>query len=197
MEGGGALLRDALADDEGLARGGAAVGLLPGQEAAGVGLPVKVTGVLLTLGLLTEAAVGMSFLHQKLGILAVEGAPLGLHIGANGAAHIRTLVVLQVALGHGLVDHVHRAFHEASLVGVLDAQQELAIAVPGDQVGVERRAQVAHMHIPRGRGGKTGAHLVFGDAGLHFVKPCHVHIQYLLPSSLPCLRGAVIRRQPA
>ena len=162
---------DALADDIGSALGGQTVGFLPGHVAAGVVPATPVAGILLGFGLLAEAAVGVAALHQQFCVFPVKGSALGLHIGGHGAAHVGTLVVLQVALGHGLVDDVHRALHQTALVGVLDAQDELALAVPGDQVGVERRAQVADVHISRGGGGKTGAHLAGGDPRLHLFKP--------------------------
>ena len=82
--------------------------------------------------------------------------------------------MLKVALAQRLVDHVHRALNEAALVGVLDAQQEFAAGVARNEIGIERRAQIAHVHIARGRGGKARAHLAVGDARFHFVKPCMI-----------------------
>ena len=171
VEGGGSLVGDALADDIGLSLGGEAVGLLPVHAAAGIVPAVEFAAVLLGLGLLAEAAVGVAALHQKLRVFLVERAALGLDVGGDGAADVRALVVLQVALGHGLVDHVHRALDQAALIGVLDAQDELALAVSGDQIGIERRAQVADVHVARGRGGKARAHLAGRDALFHSAEP--------------------------
>ena len=171
VEGGGSLMGDALADNIGLPFGGEAVGLLPAHAAAGVVPAVEFAAVLLGLGLLAEAAVGVAALHQQLGVFLIEGPALGLDVGGDGSADVRALVMLQVALGHGLVDHIHRALHQAALVGVLNAQDELALAVSGDKIGIERRAQVADVHVARGRGGKARAHLAGRDALFHSAEP--------------------------
>ena len=72
---------------------------------------------------------------------------------------------------HGALDDGDSVLHLPLLVGVLDAQDELALIVTGDQVGVEGGAQVAHMHIAGGRGGKPSANLALGDACFHIFKP--------------------------
>ncbi len=110
----------------------------------------------------------MTQLYQAVGVFAVGVPPLGLDIGRHGSAHVGTLVVIQAALGHGAVDHVHRAIHQAALVRVLDAEDEGAVLRAGDEPGIKGRAQVAHVHIAGGGGGETGAHLAVGDLGLHF-----------------------------
>ena len=56
-------------------------------------------------------------------------------------------------------------------VGILNAEDELAAAVAGDQPGVEGGAEVAHVHVARGGGGEAGADAVLGDAGFHLLKP--------------------------
>ena len=43
------------------------------------------------------------------------------------------------------------------LVGVLDAQYELAALAAGIEIGVQRGAQVAQVHVARGAGGKAGS----------------------------------------
>ena len=179
VEGRGALMRDALADDIGTALGGETVGLLAAHVAAGIVAPVKLAAVLLGLGLLAEAAVGVAALHQKLGVFLVERAALGLDVRGDGTADVRALVMLEVALGHGLVDHVHRALDQTALVGVLDAQDELALAVAGDEIRIERRAQVADVHVARGRGREARAHLAGRDAGFHIFKPAFIF--HILP----------------
>ena len=175
VEGGRAFVGDALADDERLAGGGAGVGLLVRKIAAGIVAAAEITAVLLALALLAEAAVGVAARHEQLRILSVEGAPLCLHVGADGAADIRALVVVEPALGQRLVDHVHRALDQTALIGILDAQDEGAARVAGDQPGVERRAQIADVHVSGGRGGEARAYRSSGDARLHLLKPCHVH----------------------
>ena len=183
VEGGGSLMGDTLADNVRLTGSGPAVRLFPAHIPAGVIAPVEFAGVLLRLALLAEAAVGVALFHQQLRVLLVQGAALGLHIGAHRAAHVRAFVMLQVALSHGLVDHIHSAFHQTALIRVLNTEDELAVVVSCNKIGIESGPQIAHMHIAGGRGRKTGAHLVFGDACLHIRKPFHVFHRYRPPKS--------------
>ena len=178
VEGGSALLGDLLADDIGHA--GVQLGLDLLRAQAGAAAVVLVDGhalghfLLLAVLFVAEAAVGRTLLNEKLCVLAVEPLALGLDVGTCGAAHIGTFVVGQAALSHGLVDDVHGALHQAALVGVLNAQNEGALIVPGNEPGVEGSAQVAHVHIARGAGGEAGAHLSLGDPGFHLFKKIHV-----------------------
>ena len=183
VEGGGAL-GDALADDVGLPGVYPGLGLGGGKGAAGVGLAVEIPGILLALLLLAEAVVGVAPLHQQTGVLSIGVPALGLDIGGHRAAHVGALVVVQPALRQGAVDHLCGTLHphglvddiggigyQTALVGVLDAQDELAPGVAGDEIGVQGSAKVAHMHISRGRGSESGTHLSLGDARLHVLEP--------------------------
>ena len=174
-EGGGALSGDALADDVGLAGGHSGLGNLRVQVPAGIGGPVKVAGILLRLGLFAEAVVGVALLHQQFGKLAVQVPALGLDVGAHRAAQIGTLVPGQAALAQGVVDHVGGALHQTALVGVLNAENEFAAVVAGDEPGVQGGTQVAHVHIAGGGGGEAGTHAVVGNAPLQFLKPVQIH----------------------
>ncbi len=160
-----ALGGDVLADDPGLARVQLRLDLLPGQVQA---VLVVLEGLALLLGRLAagvqallgaEAVIGVAGFHQLFGEGHVGVLALGLHIGAAGAAHVRTLVVAQPGGGHGFVDDLHRAGDLALLVGVLDAQYELAPGAAGIQIGVQRGAQVAQVHVARGAGGESGANV--------------------------------------
>ena len=136
VEGGGPPLGDPLADDVGLPGVHPGLGLGGIQVPAGVGGPVELAALLLALRLLAEAVVGVAPLHQQPGILTVGVPALRLDIGGHGAAHVRALVVGQAALRHGAVDDVDGALHQAALVGVFDAQDEVAAAAAGDEPGV-------------------------------------------------------------
>ena len=92
--------------------------------------------------------------------------------------------MVQLTFGQGAVDHFGGSLDEAALVGVLDPQDEGAPRVPGDQPGIKRRSQIAHMHIPRGGGREPGAHLALGDLGLHLLKILHVQCHVILSSSI-------------
>ena len=112
----------------------------------------------------------MALLHQQLSVLTIGVPALGLDIGSHRAAHIRTLVVVQVALGQSLVDKLSSAFYLPGLVGVLNAQDKGASGIAGDEPGVQGGTQITDVHIARGRGGKTGTDLPLGDFGLHLLK---------------------------
>ena len=167
-------MRDELTDNIRLARGCAAVGLFAAHHAAGIVRTVEIAGILLALRLLAEAAVSMSLLDEKVGVFLVQRAALGLHIGAYGAADVGAFVMLQMALGHGLVYNVHCALYETALIGVFNAQDELAARVARYQIGVQRRAQVANVHISGGRRGKTGTYLAVRNTSLHVLEPFHI-----------------------
>ena len=174
VEGGGTLSGDTLTDDVRLAGGQVCCHFLGAHIAAGVGLLGEVAGILVRLGLLAEAVVSGALFYQEFRVFAVKAAALGLDVGAHGAAHIGAFVVGEAALGHGLVDHVHSAFHQAALVGILNAEDESAAGVAGNEPGVQRGAQIAHVHIAGGRGSETGADLPLGDAIFHFFKELHI-----------------------
>ena len=174
-EGGGPCMGDFLTDDIGLAGGQLGRNLLLGQAAAGVLSPVKISAVLLRLRFLAEAVIGVAFLHQQLGEFAIEPPALGLDIRPHRATHIGALVVGQSALGHGTVDELRGPLHLPSLVGVLQAEDELAAGFPGDEPGVQGGAEIAHVHVSGGRRGEPGADSPLGDLCLQLVKPGHIH----------------------
>ena len=107
-----------------------------------------------------EAVICLALGDQLFGILFEHPHSLALDIGADRAADVRAFVPVQPGLAQGVVNDVHRAFHIAALVRVLDAEDEGAVLVLGHQVGVQRGAQVANVHIAGGRGGKTGADFI-------------------------------------
>ena len=181
MEGGGALVGDPLADDIGLAGVQIGLDLLRAEIAAGVVSPVKLAGVLLGLSLLAEAVIGRALGYQQMGVFAVQAPPLRLDVGAHRAAHVGAFVVIQAALGHGAVDDIGGAFHQTALVGILNAQDERAVIVPGDEPGIQGGAQVAHVHVAGGGGGEPGADAALGDAGLHLVKESLIDFHKMVP----------------
>ena len=165
-------LGDLLADDVGLAGGQLGGHFLLGKIAA---MPV-VVGHLAggALGLVqlvepllgAEAVVGLARLDQLLGVLLEHAHPLTLDVGTHGTADIGALVPGQAGGLQGTVDDVGGALHQTALVGVLNAQDEGAAVVAGLQVGVQRGAQVAHVHVAGGRRRKAGA-----NVGCHKQKP--------------------------
>ena len=170
-----ALVGDLLADDPRHTGIETALHLFRGKIAAGIVLAGEVAGILFGLGLVAEAVIGVAALHEALGVGEIGVAPLGLDVGTDRAADVGAFVVVKTAVAQRFINDLDRALYLAGLVGVLDAEQELAVRVAGDAPGVERRAQIAHVHIPRGARRETGADLAARDALFHFLKPCIVH----------------------
>ena len=166
VEAGHALAGDLLADNIGFPGSKTLFHFVLGQVAAAsvivghltVGALLGVQGLQTLLG--AEAIVCLALSHQLLGILLEHAHALALHIGAHGAADVRAFVPQQAGLPQGVVDDIHSALHIAALIGILDAQDEGAILVLGHQVGVQGSAQVANVHITRGRRRKTGADFI-------------------------------------
>ena len=117
----------------------------------------------------------MTLFDEKVGVLAVKIAALGLNIGADRASDVGAFVVIKAALGHRAVDNVNRALDQTLLIGVFNSKNELSAAVARDEPCVQRSAQIAHMHISRGAGRKSRANLALGYASFHLLEPCHIH----------------------
>ena len=166
MEGHGTLGGDFLANDIGDSRRQLFSDLLLGKVAAVTVIAGRHAGGLLHLAylvqplLIAEAVVGMTAFHQLLGVFLKHTHALTLNIGTDGAADIRSLVPQQAGLLQGLVDDLHSPLYLTLLVGILDAQQEAAVIALCHQIGKQCGAQVSHVHIAGGAGGKTGADMI-------------------------------------
>ena len=166
VEAGHALAGDLLADNIGFPGSKTLFHFVLGQVAAAsvivghltVGALLSMQGLQTLLG--AEAIVCLALCHQLLGILFEHAHALALHIGAHWAADVRAFVPQQAGLPQGVVDDIHSALHIAALIGILDAQDEGAVLVLCHQVGVQGSAQVANVHITRGRRRKTGADFI-------------------------------------
>ena len=121
---------DLLADDVGRTGSPAFPGPPPGVSCGRLQVCLVTAGAALggsaVVTFLAEAVVRAAFFDEKLCVFAEEILPLGLDIGADGAADIGAFVVVQAALGHGVVDDVDRALDQAALVGILNAQDKFA-----------------------------------------------------------------------
>ena len=170
----GALVGDALTDDIGLT-GGQICGHLLGAEApAGVLSAVKITGVLLGFLLLAEAVVGRALFYQELCVGQIQVPALGLDVGPGGTADVRPLVMVEAALLHGAVNDVRGTLHKTPLIRILNAEDKRAASVAGNEPCVQRCPQIAYVHIAGRGGGKPGADLPVGNAGLHVLKKFHI-----------------------
>ena len=109
-----------------------------------------------------------------LGLLALRGELLLRHVAAIGVAALEQLVrhfgvprpelrlVIFVAVpieaepAHPVEDRVDRLRRRARLVGIFDAQQELAAVVAGEEPVEQRRARAADVQEAGRRGGEAG-----------------------------------------
>ena len=176
------------AQDVGLAGLDAAAGLLGIKIAAAALIALEgvlallsglAVGVELLLG--AEAGIGLALVPKLLGGMLVQVQALGLGVGSKVATHLGTLVPVQAQPTHGAQDDLRVLVGGAGGVGVVDAQDERAAGVPGDEPGVKGGAQIAHVHIAGGRGGKPGADLPLWDLGLHLLKILHIQ-SHVVPS---------------
>ena len=148
------------ADDAGLP-GGPAPAALPGVGAALGLVGGRLSGLLSPgspgrqLGGGREGVVGVSGVDEFLGGPAVVIEALALAVGAGAAAHVGALVPVepQPAQGRHQAPLVVRV--GARAVGVLDAQDQPAAAVAGEEAVEEGDVGRAQM---RGAGGGTGRH---------------------------------------
>ena len=119
-----------------------------------------------------EAAVGLAFRQQALGVLGVNLQPLGLAIGPV-LAHVR------VARRAGALVPVDaqpvQIFDELGLIAgfgaleicVFDAQNELALRAPREKPVVERCARIAYVQQTGGRRGKPDSGNGVGHGNQH------------------------------
>ena len=72
-------------------------------------------------------------------------------------------------------------------------EDERAVVAAGDQPGIERRAQIADVHIARGAGRKAGAHLPFGmRASISSKNPSWIPpVSKFISHIIPCFPRAV------
>ena len=95
-----------------------------------------------------EAIIGIALGDQLLRVLHVNAcaAALGLYIRAHAPVLVRSLVIIKPCRGKRAVDDIYGAFHKALLIRILYAQHEAAARMPRDQIGIQRSAQITHMH---------------------------------------------------
>ena len=80
----------------------------------------------------------------------------------------------EAAFSHGFVNYIYGALYQAALVRVFNTKNKIAAVFAGDQPGIQRCAQIAHVHIAGGRRGKTSAHPPFGNVCFHIIKKLQI-----------------------
>ena len=153
--------RDCEADGEGLSGGLIGSDLFRAQAAAGSGVAWReFGGELLPASLLelfgsAEAAVGGAVFEEDLGVLAVDFGALGLAVGSEGAADVGAFVPGEAGPAERVEDHLLGGGDEAGAVGVLDAEDELAVTLAG--VDVVEQADVGGADVGVACGGGSDA----------------------------------------
>ncbi len=107
-----------------------------------------------------KSVVGIPLLDELLGVLLVNILALGLPVGAVVAAKARPFVRLHTQPFQGVDNVFLRPGHVARLVGVLNAQDESATVLAGQEVIVQSGAYPADMKRTGGAGGKTKPNVV-------------------------------------
>ena len=82
--------------------------------------------------------------------------------------------MVEAALLHGAVNDVRGTLHKTTLIRILNAEDKRAASVAGNEPCVQRCPQIAYVHIAGRGGGKPGADLPMGNAGLHVLKKFHI-----------------------
>ena len=141
--------------------------LLGGQIAA----VAVIAGGLLALNLLgahglkalrgAVAVVGAPLLNELLGGVFIELQALRLVVRPIVAADIGAFVPVQLQPAQGIKDVLLRPLHLAGDVGVLDADDELAAVATGEEPVKQSRADIAHVGIAGGAGGKADSNGFF------------------------------------
>ncbi len=108
------------------------------------------------------AAVDEALLQQLAGGALVVLQTLRLEVGAVGAADLGAFVPVEAEPAEPFEDGIEGAGHEAGLVGVFDAQDELSALMTGEEPVEEGGADVADV----GHAGRAGSET---DANSHLL----------------------------
>ena len=117
-----------------------------------------------------EAVVGAAVFHHLRGIAAVDLGALRLDVGAVPAVTVGAFVILDAGPLQAVHQLLHRPFHQAGLVGILDAQNELPAMLFGVEVTIQCRTQPPHVQVAGGAGSETGSDGLVG----HSLPSCSV-----------------------
>ena len=107
-----------------------------------------------------EAVVCLPLLDQLFGVLQIDTRALSLtlDIGAHASFLVRSLVVDQACFLQGTVDDLCGSLHIPLLVRILDPKQKIAPFMLRNQVRVESRPKIPHMHPACGAWRVPGSH---------------------------------------
>jgi hypothetical protein len=138
----------------------------------------------LELGFGLEGAIGGAVGEEFLDVFAVDFGALGLAIGAEGATDIGAFVPMEADPLEGVEDHLLAGGDEAGAVGVLDAENELAAALLGEDVIEQADVGGADVGVAGGRGSDADA----GGTGIR----THCQLSILTPLGAMCADPPVV-----
>ena len=110
-------------------------------------------------------------------LIIIEILALGLNVRAVIAAHVGAFVPVHAAALQGVVNDLGRALHKALLIGILNAEDELAAVLFGKEVIIQGGSEAAEMHEARGAGGKPGTYF-HGDEASIVVVNCRGRVSF-------------------
>ena len=88
----------------------------------------------------------------------IDFLSFALNVRAAVAANVRPLVGKNIGLGQRPFDKINGVRYITGAIGILNAQEKIAAVRLGEKVGVERRPQIADVHVSRRAWRKAGAY---------------------------------------
>ncbi|MCY1413249.1 hypothetical protein D9M71_286760 [compost metagenome] len=104
-----------------------------------------------------KAREGMPQVYQLLGVLLIDIAPLALPVRAMGSTDIRAFAPFDTQPAQGVEYLLLRFPGRAQLIGIFDAQDELAAVLLGKAIVEQGDVSRADMGVPGGRWRDTSA----------------------------------------
>lgn len=90
----------------------------------------------------------------------IDLATFGLKIRHGGTIYDRAFCPVETEPFESVDDEIGGACYKAGLVGVFDAENEVALGLFGDEVGVDGATDVADVDIAGRAGGETSFYLI-------------------------------------
>jgi hypothetical protein len=103
----------------------------------------------------TIAEISGSFSEQPLSIGVIDIESLGLKVWSIVSPHLRPLVPIQPQPAEAIEDACQGILHLACLIGVLNADDEPAAVVPGEEPVEQGGPEIPYMRVSGRAGGET------------------------------------------
>ena len=96
-----------------------------------------------------ETAIRMTAREKFVSVFLVSRFALGLDIRSDWSPDVGAFIPIQVGHTKAFINHFDRVFDKTRLVRVFDAKKKLPVVLSGDQEGVQRRSEIADVHVTR------------------------------------------------